>query len=68
MPKMTGDRLLKEIRNIRSDIPVILCTEFSDKMDEGKAKELGATGYLEKPNDKRELAKMLREVLNGKNE
>ncbi|RZB36760.1 MAG: hypothetical protein SRB2_01839 [Desulfobacteraceae bacterium Eth-SRB2] len=68
MPKMTGDRLLKKIRNIRSDIPIILCTGFSEKMDKDKAKELGATGYLEKPHDKRELAKMVREVLDGKNE
>ena len=68
MPKMKGDRLLKEIRNIRSDIPVILCTGFSEKMDEEKAKELGATGYLEKPHDKGELARMVREVLNGNNE
>jgi DNA-binding NarL/FixJ family response regulator len=65
---LTGDRLLKKIWNIRSDIPVILCTGFSEKMDKDKAKELGATGYLEKPHDKSELAKMVREVLNGKNE
>ena len=58
-------QVLKEPQNIRSDIPVILCTGFSEKMDKDKANELSATGYLEKPHDKGELAKMVREVLDG---
>jgi PAS domain S-box-containing protein len=66
MPKMTGDRLLKEILAIRPEIPVILCTGFSEKIDGEKAKEIGATGYLEKPHEKRELAKIVRKVLDGK--
>ena len=36
MPEMTGDKLLKEILNIRPDIPVTLCTGFSEKIDEKK--------------------------------
>jgi PAS domain S-box-containing protein len=66
MPKMTGDKLVKEILNIRSDIPIILCTGFSEKIDEKKSKAIGASGYLEKPHDKRDLAKMVRKVLKGK--
>jgi PAS domain S-box-containing protein len=66
MPKMTGDKLVKEILNIRSDIPIILCTGFSEKIDEKKSKAIGASGYLEKPHNKRDLAKIVRKVLKGK--
>lgn len=63
MPKMTGDKLVKEILNIRSDVLIIICTGFSEKMDAEKARDLGALGYLEKTHDKRELAFKVREVL-----
>jgi PAS domain S-box-containing protein len=65
MPKMTGDKLVKEILNIRSDIPIILCTGFSDKIDEKKAKAIGAADYIEKPLDKRDFALIVRKVLDG---
>ena len=63
MPKTTGDKLAKEILNIRSDVPILICTGFSETMDREKARDLGASGYLEKPHDKRELAIKVREVL-----
>jgi PAS domain S-box-containing protein len=65
MPKMTGDKLVKEIRNIRPDTPIIICTGYNEKMDREKAREIGASGYLEKPHEKRDLAKLVREVLDG---
>jgi DNA-binding NtrC family response regulator len=34
MPKMTGERLSQEIISIRSDIPIILCTGFSEQITE----------------------------------
>ena len=66
MPKMTGDKLVKEILNIRTDIPIILCTGFSEKIDEKKAKEIGAADYIEKPIDQRDFAFKVRKVLDGK--
>ena len=36
MLQMTGDKLVKEILEIRPDLPVILCTGFSEKIDEKK--------------------------------
>ena len=66
MPKMTGDKLVKEILKIRPDILIILCTGFSEKMDGEKARAIGASGYLEKPHEKHDLAKMVRKVLDGK--
>ena len=41
MPKMTGDELGAEIMRIRPEIPVILCTGFSEFMSEEKALKLG---------------------------
>jgi signal transduction histidine kinase/CheY-like chemotaxis protein len=66
MPLMTGDKLVREILNIRPDMPAIISTGFSEKIDEKKAKTIGAVGYIEKPHDKIELAKIVRQVLNGK--
>ena len=36
MPKMTGIQLISELKQIRSDIPCILCTGYSDKITEQK--------------------------------
>jgi PAS domain S-box-containing protein len=66
MPKMTGDKLVKEILNIRTDIPIILCTGFSEKIDEKTAKAIGAADYIEKPLDQRDFACKIRKVLDGK--
>jgi PAS domain S-box-containing protein len=65
MPKMTGDKLVEEILNIRPDIPIILCSGFSKKIDEKAAKALGAADYIEKPFDKREFAFKVRKVLDN---
>jgi len=63
MPNLTGDKLAIEIKKIRSDIPIILCTGFSDKVSEGKSSALGIDGVLMKPVALVELAKALRNVL-----
>ena len=68
MPKLTGDKLVKEILNIRSDIPIILSTGFSEKIDEKKARQIGAADYIEKPYDKTDLAFKVRKVLNERQE
>ena len=63
MPHITGDKFVKEILTIRPDIPTILCTGFSEKIDEKKAGEIGIRGYIEKPFDKGKLSRLVREVL-----
>jgi CheY-like chemotaxis protein len=63
MPEMTGDKLIKEILNIRPDIPIILCTGFSEKMDEKQAHVMGAAHYIEKPLDQHDFAFKIRKVL-----
>jgi CheY-like chemotaxis protein len=63
MPNMTGDRLSEEMMAIRPDIPVILCTGFSAKMDEKKAKAMGIRAFAFKPILKRDIAVVIRKVL-----
>ncbi len=50
--------------NIRSDIPIILCTGFSEKMSEKRANALGLKGFLMKPVIINALAKTVRKALN----
>jgi PAS domain S-box-containing protein len=63
MPQMTGDRLVKEILNIRPEMPVILCTGFSEKISEEKAKKFGIKAFALKPLVKTEFAVIVRKVL-----
>ncbi|MFH0724804.1 MAG: response regulator [Pseudomonadota bacterium] len=63
MPIMTGDRLAGELRLIKPGIPIILCTGFTEKMDEQRAREMGVNGFLMKPVVKSDLARMVRNVL-----
>jgi PAS domain S-box-containing protein len=66
MPRMTGKQLVKEILEIRPDMPTIICTGFSEKMDEEKAKGMGIRHYIEKPINRADLAKLVRKVLDEK--
>jgi len=63
MPKMDGDKLIRRILGMRNDIPIILCTGYSDKVDLKSAGAIGATAYLEKPIDSVKLARTIRELL-----
>jgi CheY-like chemotaxis protein len=50
---------------IRPDIPIILCTGFSVKMDEQKAMEMGIRAFISKPILKREIAETIRKVIDS---
>lgn len=63
MPQMTGEDLIHALHQIRSDIPVILCTGFSHIMDAKKARVLGNVTFLMKPVDEHELAVRLQQML-----
>jgi len=66
MPNMSGDRLAVELARIRSDIPVLLCTGFSESMSVEKAASLGIKGFLLKPIVMKDLAQKIREILDKK--
>ena len=58
--------LAKELMSIRPDIPIILCTGFSDQIDEKRAKEMGISAFVMKPIVMRQMANTIREVLDKK--
>jgi len=63
MPGMTGEALSRELLRIRPELPIILCTGFSHIMTAEKAKALGIQAYLMKPLAIRDLAPIVRHVL-----
>ncbi len=66
MPGMTGENLAKEIIATGSDIPIILCTGFSEQIDENRAMEMGISAFVMKPAEMFEIAKTIRKVLGEK--
>ncbi|MGD8971217.1 MAG: CHASE2 domain-containing protein, partial [Desulfobacterales bacterium] len=65
MPDMTGDTLSRELLKIRPDIPVILCTGYSEKIDAVEARQIGIRAFVLKPLTLGQLAQTVREVLDG---
>lgn len=59
---MTGDQLVEEILAIRPGLPIILCTGFSDRIDEEKAYQLGVRHYLTKPTSLHTLGETIRSI------
>ncbi len=66
MPKMTGVTLALEIMGVRPDASIILCSGYSDLIDKEKVQSIGISGYLQKPIIKKEVAQLVREVLDRK--
>lgn len=63
MPRMAGDELSMKILALRKDLPVILCTGYSETVSEAKALEMGIRKYLQKPVDNEDLALVIRQIL-----
>jgi len=66
MPKLTGVQLTQAMREIRTDIAVIICTGFSEQICIERSKELGIQAFIMKPVIMGEMAKTIRKVLDGK--
>jgi CheY-like chemotaxis protein len=68
MPKMSGDKLANELIRIRPDIPILLCTGFSESMTDEKIKSIGIKGFLKKPIVIKDLAQKIQKTLDeGRN-
>jgi PAS domain S-box-containing protein len=65
MPHMTGDQLSGKLIEIRPDIPIILCSGFSEKMTEEAAKEIGIREFIMKPISRQVLSEIIRKVLDA---
>jgi len=66
MPHMTGLEFFNSIKAINPEIPVILCSGFSEFVDEKSAKEKGFSAFIQKPVIKSQIAEVVRNVLDGK--
>ena len=63
MPHLTGEDLAGELLKLHPEVPVILMTGFSERMDAEKAKSLGIKGFIMKPVILKELAALIRKVV-----
>ncbi len=63
MPNLTGADLAVELMAIRPDIPVILCTGYSNKISDTLAAQIGIRAFAYKPLVKKDLADKIRRVL-----
>ena len=66
MPRMTGDQLTRELLKIRPNVPVMIYTGFNENISPEKALASGAKALLIKPLQRYELAKIVRQLLDGR--
>ncbi len=66
MPKLTGLELSKKVHEIRPDIPIVLCSGFSESITKGKLLRAGVSEILYKPVSRSGLASTVRNVLDHK--
>jgi len=65
MPKMDGWEACREIRK-KSDVPIIMITARSEKVDIVKGLNIGADDYISKPFDEEELIARIEAILRRK--
>lgn len=63
MPGIDGLELLRRIREIRPDLPVLMVTAYGDDERRRRAAEFGAADFLAKPIDFDRLKERLRELV-----
>lgn len=65
MPHLTGLELAHKLWDIKPELPIILCTGFSQQITAEMALEMGIKRFLTKPLVVREVAETVRSVLDG---
>jgi PAS domain S-box-containing protein len=63
MPHMTGQELAQELLRIRPDLPIILCTGFSEVIHEAEARGLGIREFMMKPFSIKQMTESIRRAL-----
>jgi PAS domain S-box-containing protein len=63
MPHLTGLRLAEELRAVRPDLPIVLCTGMKGPNLEDEAPKAGVSKVISKPISRERLARVIREVL-----
>lgn len=63
MPRMTGDQLVKAVREISPDIPIIMMSGYDTKINMDNAHEFGVDYFIQKPVSIEELTQVMDQLL-----
>jgi FixJ family two-component response regulator len=63
MPDLTGDVLARKLIAVRPDIPIIVCTGYSARINPDIIKEIGIKELVMKPVVMKDIAQMIHRVL-----
>jgi two-component system cell cycle sensor histidine kinase/response regulator CckA len=63
MPHLTGFDVARAVRDMRSDIPILLCSGFQEKGDMERLADIGISKLIIKPTKKSTLARTIRDIL-----
>jgi CheY-like chemotaxis protein len=63
MPWMSGIELAERMLMLRPDLPVILCTGYTDEVDEERARAVGVRGVVNKPFTLADVSAAIRQAL-----
>jgi len=63
MPDISGEELTRKFLNIRPELPVILSTGFSGRINSKKAKSIGIRAIISKPYSFDEIIQTIKDVL-----
>ena len=63
MPNITGKDITEEVRKLKSTMPIVMCTGFTDILDSEQAAAIGIDAYLMKPLEYNEMAGIVRKLI-----
>ncbi|MFT6317111.1 MAG: signal transduction histidine kinase/ActR/RegA family two-component response regulator [Candidatus Azotimanducaceae bacterium] len=63
MPGLSGVQLAAKMLTLRENLPIVLCTGYSDIVEESNISQYGIKGYMAKPIDSRELLRTVHDLL-----
>jgi DNA-binding NtrC family response regulator len=66
MPGLSGVQLAGKMITLRQDLPVMLCTGYSDVVDETNITQYGIQAFMPKPLDSKEFLRTIDELLSAK--
>ena len=64
MPHISGEELIREIKSIRDELPVIMCSGYSEVIEKPGLLGRHADAFLEKPNQFSQLVDVIDNLCN----
>ncbi|MFK5950855.1 MAG: ATP-binding protein [Methylococcales bacterium] len=63
MPDITGEEMARSMLQVRPDLPIILCTGYSSRIDKENAESIGIKAYMEKPMNTKDILQTVNALL-----